>query len=168
MTLKTLSFGCAIAVLTSLLTVFLVRMTLPEAQAAETTPHIEAATTPPESTWQKVKAVFASDKAQPVIFVEINNIVINLKSDGTRDRYMLLELAFIHHDDAASKVTESLSPAIRGTTVALLSEKEYDEVRQLSVQQLHDQLMAAYRQRFKELNTPLPFSDVVISKMLLQ
>jgi flagellar FliL protein len=167
MTLKTLSFGCAIAVLTSLLTVFLVRMTLPEAQAAEKTPHIESSAAP-ETSWQKVKAFFASDKAKPVIFVEINNIVINLKSDGSRDRYMLLELAFIHHDDAASKVTESLIPAIRGTTVALLSDKEYDEVRQLSVPQLHDQLMAAYRQRFKELNTPLPFSDVIISKMLLQ
>ena len=168
MTLKTLSFGCAIAVLTSLLTVFLVRMTLPEAQAAETTPHIEAESTPPETTWQKVKAVFASDQPQTVMFVEINNIVINLKSDGSRDRYMLLELALTHHDDAAAKVTESLIPAIRGTTVALLSDKEYDEVRQLSVPQLHDQLMVAYRQRFKELNTPLPFSDVIISKMLLQ
>ena len=59
-------------------------------------------------------------------------------------------------------------PAIRGATVNLFSEMDYDAVRALSVSNLHDKLKAAYAARFDSLKMDVPFDDVIISKMVFQ
>ena len=163
MTIKTFSMGLAIAIFSALLAVMGTQhFTKPAAE-----PEINAPETP--SSWQKIKHMFSSaEEETQVLFVEINNIMITLKSDGGKERYMLLELALTAATEDAVKQTEMMIPAIRGATVALLSEKDYTLVRTLSVNDLHDELLAAYRERFKQLKTQMPFNDVIISKMLLQ
>lgn len=119
--------------------------------------------------WQKISNFFSrEEEAGPVQFVEINNIVITLRSEGEKERYMLLELALTAVGDEAVQQTEQMLPAIRGATVVLLSDMEYRAVRTLSISDLHDKLMAAYVARFEQMKKPLPFKDVTISKMLLQ
>lgn len=81
---------------------------------------------------------------------------------------MLLELALTTVDNERSQLTEQMLPAIRGATVALLTDMEYSAVRAMRVVDMHDKLMEAYSAKFKQLNNPLPFTDVIISKMLLQ
>lgn len=41
-------------------------------------------------------------------------------------------------------------------------------MRAMSVEVLRDKLMNAYSERFKSLNTRMPFKDVIISKMVFQ
>jgi flagellar FliL protein len=164
MTIKTFSMALAIALISSVLAVMgTMHFAKPTGAAAEPD------AVPAPSSWQKVKEMFSSSEEETqVLFVEINNIMITLKNDGGKERYMLLELALTAATEDAVKQTEMMIPAIRGATVALLTEKDYALVRTLSVNDLHDELMNAYRERFKQLKNEMPFNDVIISKMLLQ
>jgi flagellar FliL protein len=45
---------------------------------------------------------------------------------------------------------------------------EYDAVRAMSVNELREKLLVAYTERFKSLNSSMPFKDVIISKMVFQ
>lgn len=167
MTMKTFSMGFAIAIISSLLaavmvvvgTQYLAKPAAPsESDAPET-----------HSAWHKLTTMFSSaQKETQILFVEVNNIMITLKSDGGKERYMLLELALTATTEEAVKQTEMMIPAIRGATVSLLMEKEYSLIRTLSINDIHDELLNAYQERFKQLNTQMPFNDVIISKMLLQ
>ncbi|MGB7800207.1 flagellar basal body-associated FliL family protein [Buttiauxella sp.] len=163
MTIQTFSMALAIAIFSSVLAVAATLHFAQPAQAAE------SQTAEKVSSWQKIKQMFASTEEETqVLFVEISNIIITLKSDGGKERYMLLELALTAATEDAVKQTEMMIPAIRGATVALLTEKDYALVRTLSVNDLHDELLTAYRERFRQLKTQMPFNDVIISKMLLQ
>ncbi|RPH29432.1 flagellar basal body-associated FliL family protein [Buttiauxella warmboldiae] len=167
MTIKTFSMGLAIAMVSAVLAAV---MAVVGAQHFAQAASANAATTPQtQSAWQKFTHMFSSaEEETQVLFVEINNIMVSLKNDGGQARYMLLELALTAKTEEAVKQTEMMIPAIRGATVALLTEKDYSLVRTLSVNDLHDELMGAYQARFKQLNSRIPFDDVIISKMLLQ
>ncbi|MCS5451977.1 flagellar basal body-associated FliL family protein [Enterobacter huaxiensis] len=121
-----------------------------------------------DSKLSAISNFFSSSEESPVEFVEIKNVVVTLKSHGDSERYLLLELALATHSASDTVRAEELSPAIRGATVNLLSSMEYDTVRAMSVELLHDKLMQAYEERFQSLNTRMPFKDVIISKMVFQ
>ena len=167
MTIKTFSMGLAIAIISSVLAAVLAVMGTQHFAKSAVADEIEVPAT--HSVWQKFTHLFFSTEEETqVLFVEIKNIVITLKSDGGRERYMLLELALTAATEEAVKQTEMMIPAIRGATVSLLTEKDYSLVRTLTVKDIHDELMSAYKERFKQLNSRMPFDDVIISKMLLQ
>ncbi len=115
-----------------------------------------------------ITSIFSSTDETVVEFVEIKNVIITLKSDSRKERYLLLELALTTDDPNNAKRTEEMSPAIRGATVSLLSDMDYDAVRSMSVNELREKLLAAYSARFKSLNSSMPFKDVIISKMVFQ
>lgn len=106
--------------------------------------------------------------SKPVQFVEIKNMVITLKNIDDEERYMLLELGIATGDDADVKKVTALTPAIRGATVNLLSGMNYQEIRSFTIADLRQSLMSEYQRNFNELKVPMPFDDVVISKMVFQ
>ncbi|MBW1252901.1 flagellar basal body-associated FliL family protein [Pantoea allii] len=111
---------------------------------------------------------FSASKESVVEFVEIKNVVVTLRSDEKSVRYLLLEFALTTNSKEDATRTEDMSPAIRGATVNLLSSIDYKAVRAMSIEELHDRLMDAYRESFKSLNTRIPFKDVIINKMVFQ
>ncbi|WP_312742569.1 flagellar basal body-associated FliL family protein [Cedecea neteri] len=113
-------------------------------------------------------SLFSTAGEKHVEFVEIKNVVITLQSIGSKERYLLLELALVADAPRDVQIINDMSPAIRGATVSLLSDMNYDTVRAMSVSELKVELMKAYRERFRTLNTAIPFQDVVISKMVFQ
>ncbi|WP_279050777.1 flagellar basal body-associated FliL family protein [Cedecea davisae] len=115
-----------------------------------------------------ISSMFSSSDEKGVEFVEIKNVVITLQSAGSKERYLLLELALATDDPQNVQRINDMSPAVRGATVSLLSDMNYDAVRAMSVSQLKEKLMAAYSERFKSLNSTVPFRDVIISKMVFQ
>lgn len=102
-----------------------------------------------------------------VQFVEIKNMVITLK-DNNAERYLQLELGMATGDDKDIKNVIAMVPVIQATTVNLLSNMDYQAVRHTSILDLRRQLMNEYKQDFAELNVPMPFDDVVISRMVFQ
>ncbi|WP_087943367.1 flagellar basal body-associated FliL family protein [Candidatus Regiella insecticola] len=95
-------------------------------------------------------------------------MVITLKNIDDEERYMLLELGIATGDDADVKKVTALTPAIRGATVNLLSGMNYQEIRSFTIADLRQSLMSEYQRNFNELKVPMPFDDVVISKMVFQ
>ncbi|WP_174848884.1 flagellar basal body-associated FliL family protein [Yersinia artesiana] len=101
-----------------------------------------------------------------VQFVELKNMVITL-DDNKSERYLQLELGIATNDDDIKRVIEIL-PAIRAATVNLLTHRDYQAVRQMSVVDLRRELMNEYKKEFEYLNSEIPFDAVVISKMVFR
>ncbi|AIR61199.1 flagellar biogenesis protein [Cedecea neteri] len=113
-------------------------------------------------------SLFSASDEQRVEFVEIKNVVITLQSNSSKERYLLLELALATSDPRGVQMINDMSPAVRGATVSLLSGMQYDAVRAMSVSELKVELMKVYRERFRTLNSTMPFQDVIISKLVFQ
>lgn len=102
-----------------------------------------------------------------VQFVEIKNMIITLK-DNKSERYLQLELGIATGDDNDVKKVIAMVPVIQSATVNLLSNMDYQAVRNISIVDLRRQLMNEYRKDFESLNVLMPFDDVVISRMVFQ
>ncbi|CNH98647.1 putative flagellar biogenesis protein [Yersinia aldovae] len=102
-----------------------------------------------------------------VQFVEIKNMIITL-NDNKSERYLQLELGIATGDDDDVKRVIAMVPVIRAATVNLLSNRDYQTVRQISITDLRRQLMDEYRKEFEYLNSEMPFDGVVISRMVFQ
>lgn len=101
-------------------------------------------------------------------FVEIKNLVVTLKQDQGRERYLLLELGLGTANSEQKKRVENYIPAIRGTTVDVLSAMTYAEARNLSVAEIRTLLMENYQKTFDRNGRTLPFEKVIISKLVYQ
>lgn len=107
-------------------------------------------------------------KEKDLHFVEIKNLVITLKSNTVKERYLLLDLALTTYDTAQTKRAENLLPKIKGVAVDVLSSMSYDEVRGMTVLELRSMMMLRYKTAFKNINVTLPFQDVTVSKIVFQ
>ncbi|MBF7978449.1 MULTISPECIES: flagellar basal body-associated protein FliL [Rahnella] len=101
-------------------------------------------------------------------FVEIKNLVVTLKNDQGRERYLLLELGLGTAGEQQKKRVENYIPVIRGTTVDVLSAMTYAEARNLSVGEIRELLMENYQKSFERNDRSLPFEKVIISKLVFQ
>ncbi|MCW6031733.1 flagellar basal body-associated FliL family protein [Pantoea sp. JK] len=105
------------------------------------------------------------EKPEQVLYLEVKNQVITLKGNGSKERYLLLDLAYVANSDERLKATEHNLPKMKSVLVAMFSGMEYDAVRIMTVDDIHMQMMARYEGVF---GNDQPFSDVMISKMVFQ
>lgn len=112
--------------------------------------------------------LFNFSEEHVVQFVEIKNLIITLKDSTSAERYLLLELALATGNQENASRLQEMEPAIRGATVSLLANMDYNDVRNMHINTLRDQLTAAYAERFAGLKVHAPFDDVIISKMIFQ
>lgn len=115
-----------------------------------------------------ISGFFHSAQTRDVAFVEIKNVVITLKGNDSNERYLLLEVNLETSDPKKTQTAKDMIPAIRGATVSLLSDMDYQQVREMTIGTLHSKLKAAYIEKFTSLKIPVPFDDVIISKMVFQ
>jgi flagellar FliL protein len=104
-------------------------------------------------------------KVELVQYLEVKNQVITLKGSGTKERYLLLDLAYVTNSDEEHKATERNLPKLKSILVSMFSGMEYDTVRTMTIDDIHMQLMARYEGVFGKNQ---PFADVMISKMVFQ
>lgn len=156
MNAKTLSFGIIIALVTAMLAA---GMTVVGTHLLRLD----------EATGKSFQSgMFSSPDKGAVEFVEIKNVVITLRGSGHKERYLLLELNLATSDAESTRKAQEMIPAVRGATVSLLSDLDYDVVRAMSVDELHKRLQDAYAARFNSLKMSVPFEDFIISKMVFQ
>ncbi|WP_267411651.1 flagellar basal body-associated FliL family protein [Pantoea sp. GM_Pan_4] len=105
------------------------------------------------------------EKAPEVHYLEVKNQVITLKGNTAKERYLLLDLAYVANSAAELKATEENLPKLKSVLVSMFSGMEYDTVRTMSVDDIHMQMMTRYEGAFGKNQ---PFSDVMISKMVFQ
>ncbi|MGL4859444.1 MAG: flagellar basal body-associated FliL family protein [Enterobacteriaceae bacterium] len=107
-------------------------------------------------------------QAKEVKFVEVGNIIVTLKGDGRRERYMQLELALAAYDEEEVKKCESIIPALRGATLLVLSNRDYSEVREMPIKELREALLKAFEETLGKFGSKVYFHDLVISKLVFQ
>lgn len=107
----------------------------------------------------------SKEKQEEVHYVEVKNQVITLKGATPKERYLLMDLAFIANSKEQVTGTENNLPKIKGVLVEMFSGMEYSAVRSMSVSDMRIQLMARMEGAF---GTQLPFNDVTVSKMVFQ
>lgn len=105
------------------------------------------------------------EKAPQALYLEVKNQVITLKGNSSKERYLLLDLAYVANSDEELKATEHNLPKLKSVLVTMFSGMEYDAVRSMSVDDIHMQMMARYEGMFGK---DQPFVDVMISKMVFQ
>lgn len=117
-----------------------------------------------------LNAIFAAEQQEKdnLQFVEIKNLVITLKSNSTKERYLLLDLALTTRDEPQTQRAEMLLPKIKGIAVDVLTSMNYSEVRSMSVMELRALMMERYQSAFHNIRVIIPFTDVTISKMVFQ
>ncbi|AKJ41403.1 flagellar basal body-associated FliL family protein [Pragia fontium] len=122
-----------------------------------------------------ISSLFSSkEKETEVHFVTIKNIVITLNSDlsgnnaSGYEHYLLLDLALTAKDTDSVKKIESAIPLIQSSTVNLLTNMKYSDIRNTNVSDLRKKLLAEYQKAYKGLNMTVTFNDVLISKMVFQ
>lgn len=64
--------------------------------------------------------------------------------------------------------TIALLPAVRSSTVDLLSNLDFKTIHDLSIPELRKKMMAAYERDFTTLDITMPFDNVIISKIVYQ
>ncbi|SNY67947.1 flagellar basal body-associated protein FliL [Enterobacter sp. CC120223-11] len=156
MNAKTMLFGVMIALITAV------------CAAAMTVAGMHFLRADTASGESPLSGLFSSTEPRTVEFVEIKNVVITLKGNDSNERYLLLEVNLATSDPQKTQSAKDMIPAIRGATVSLLSDMDYHDVREMSIGTLHSKLKAAYVEKFASLNIPVPFDDVIISKMVFQ
>ncbi len=109
----------------------------------------------------------SSEEEKVLQFVEIKNLVITLRSNSLKERYLLLDLA-LTTDELQAQRAENLLPKIKGIAVDMLTSMDYNEVRGMSVQALRSLMMKRYQSAFHNIGVTIPFDDVTISKMVFQ
>jgi|GEM_PF-531582 len=98
-------------------------------------------------------------------YFEVKNQVVTLKGRDNRERYLLLDLAYVVDSDAAMEKTERALPKLKSVLVGMFSGMDYAAARAMSVDDIHLQLMTRYEGAFGKST---PFTDVIISKMVFQ
>lgn len=111
-------------------------------------------------------SLFAKKEHPPEIhYLEVKNQVITLKGDTAKERYLLLDLAYVASSQEEYKATEHNLPKLKSVLVTMFSGMEYNAVRTMSVDDIHMQMMTRYEGAFGK---DQPFTDVMISKMVFQ
>lgn len=129
-----------------------------------------------ESEGISISSLFSSkEKEAEVHFVTIKNIVITLNSGTGKDantggfeHYLLLDLALTASTEEAAKKVESAVPLIQSSTVNLLTNMNYSDIRSMSVLELRQKLLDEYKKAYEDLKMTVTFNDVLISKMVFQ
>ncbi|MGV3345510.1 flagellar basal body-associated FliL family protein [Enterobacteriaceae bacterium LUAb1] len=103
-----------------------------------------------------------------VAYVEIKNVVITLRSDGGKERYLLLDLAAVTNGNEDFDLLEKVTPELKSSAVSMFAGLNYSQVRNLSIAQLRGNLLNSFNESLKKQSDKKLVSDVLISKMIFQ
>ena len=102
-------------------------------------------------------------------YVSLDKVVVMLRN-GAREpvsHYLALDLVFMTPLDA-ERITRDHLPLLHSVTVKALSELTMESASQLTVEQLSTQINDAYAQTYASDPQGKPFSQAMISKLIIE
>ncbi|WPP00060.1 flagellar basal body-associated FliL family protein [Pseudomonas sp. HR96] len=100
-------------------------------------------------------------------FHTVDKIIFNLQDRG-REHYFVLDLALQTPPAQNPARLKQLEPMVRSTVVAHLAQMDFAQLRALPIAQLQERLQAALAEDFAGKQLDLPFSAVLVSKLIVQ
>ncbi|MCD5329514.1 flagellar basal body-associated FliL family protein [Chromobacterium piscinae] len=121
--------------------------------------------------WYYQQAAHAEPaKPQPVDyrFVTLDKIIVMLKSDSGGDaRYMAVDLVFRSTVENEGKVKEQL-PLLKSVAVRALSQLTRERANALNIDDFQKLLDRSYRATFAREARGQPFTEVMVSKLIIE
>ena len=101
------------------------------------------------------------------MFYPIEKIVVNLPGPK-RERYVVLDLALQGDEKMQAATLKQLEPLVRHSVISSLSQLSFEELRKLAIGEVQTRIESRLREDFASKSLTLPFSDVLVSKFLVQ
>ena len=119
-----------------------------------------------EQAQKSGEAPLAQDPSN-YVFYPVEKIVVNLRGDD-REHYFVLDLALQGDAKQSASVFKQAELLVRNAVVGSLSALPLSQVRALSLTDLQSRLEEDLRKSFSAKGMDIPFTSVLVSKMLVQ
>ena len=100
-------------------------------------------------------------------FYPIEKIVLNLP-EQSRERYFVLDLALQADHKVPVSTFKLIEPLVRSSVITSLSRLKFSELRLLAVADVQSRIEAQLKQDFASKGMEVPFTSVLVSKLLAQ
>lgn len=100
-------------------------------------------------------------------FYPIEKIVVNLPGEN-REHYFVLDLALQVDAQAHASTFKQIEPMVRNSVIASLSMLSFTDLRKLPISDLQTRLSVDLNKDFATKGLALPFSSILVSKLLVQ
>ncbi|MCP9758627.1 flagellar basal body-associated protein FliL [Aquitalea sp. S1-19] len=114
----------------------------------------------------------AAEPAAPVVkdgrFVSLDKVIVMLKgSEGASQQFMAIDLVFRTSDKQEAEVKAQL-PFFRSIAVRSLSQLGAAQASSMSVDAFQQRLAQAYKTTFAGEGRAMPFSEVMVAKLIIE
>lgn len=100
-------------------------------------------------------------------FYTIEKIIFNIQ-EAKREHYFVLDLALQTDMEFNKERVKQFEPLVRNSVVSHLSQMNFSQLRGLPIAELQARLEAALFDDFSSKQLEIPFSAVLVSKMIVQ
>lgn len=112
--------------------------------------------------------VAAAEPATPKRYLTLDKIIVMLREAGQDElHYMSIDLVFRTDNEQQAQVKEQL-PLLKSIAVRALSQLTRTQAAAMSVDQFQALLLQHYSQAYRKDQQPQPFSDVLVSKLIVE
>lgn len=113
-------------------------------------------------------AAVAAEPATPKRYLTLDKIIVMLREAGQDElHYMSIDLVFRTDNEQQAQVKEQL-PLLKSIAVRALSQLTRTQAAAMSVDQFQALLLQHYSQAYRKDQQPQPFSDVMVSKLIVE
>lgn len=116
---------------------------------------------------QQIDKVPVPQDPADYVFYPVDKIVVNLR-DEDREHYFVLDLALQGGAEQSVSAFKQAELLVRNAVVGSLSTLPFNQLRALSLTDLQSRLEDDLRKSFSAKGLDIPFSSVLVSKMLVQ
>ena len=112
--------------------------------------------------------VAAAEPATPKRYLTLDKIIVMLREAGQDElHYMSIDLVFRTDNEQQAQVKEQL-PLLKSIAVRALSQLTRTQAAAMSVDQFQALLLQRYGEAYRKDQQPQPFSDVMVSKLIVE
>jgi len=112
--------------------------------------------------------VAAAEPATPKRYLTLDKIIVMLREAGQDElHYMSIDLVFRTDNEQQAQVKEQL-PWLKSIAVRALSQLTRTQAAAMSVDQFQALLLQRYGEAYRKDQQPQPFSDVMVSKLIVE
>ncbi|GKX55730.1 flagellar basal body protein FliL [Leminorella grimontii] len=102
------------------------------------------------------------------MFVSLPEAIITLQDSANDDRYIVLELVMVTDAKPGADRIKADEPLYQSIVVNTLMDMSYEQVRSLKISEIRTLLMSALDKELKAREITVPYSDVLVKKVVFQ
>jgi flagellar FliL protein len=110
---------------------------------------------------------FSSKKTQEFLFYTVEKLIVSVNDDDDV-RYFIIDLVLQASEKTDRKKLSQIEPAVRSALVSYLSDRDYNDIRSIAFNDLQANIEKAIFDDFSSKGISIPFTHVLVSKLIAQ